>query len=161
MSQYSDSYSATINFLSQFDPVYRLKTTLGKAKDAEQFITGAKATVDGFKAEVEALKTERQTITVEIAALKSDQDSARVAALKRLDDEIEEKRKTADKNMRQSEAASTSRLVAINLDIDAAKAQKKSAVEEARVARVDLTEVINALAASERERKEAIAALQM
>ncbi len=160
MSEYSDAYSATVNFLSQFDPVYRLKTILGEAKEAEQYIEKAEAIVEAFQAEVEKLKAEKRTVTDEIVKLKADQDDARIASIKRLDDEMEEKRKTAAKNMKQSEDAAASRLTAINLDIDAAKEAKKDAIEEATVTQAALSEVNKALAASERERNQAIAALR-
>ena len=160
MSQYSEAYSALVNYISSVQPSTVLKEVLGEAKEAEQYIKGAEAEVKAFKSQVDKLKAEKLTITTEIAELKSNQGEARTAALKRLDDEMEEKRKTAARNMKQSETASTSRLTEINLDIDAAKEAKKLAIEEATVTQAALSEVNKALAASERERSQAIAALR-
>jgi len=160
MSEYSDAHSATVNFLSRFDPVYRLKETLGLAKEAEQYIERAEAEVSGIKAQVQKLVTEKRVLASEIAALKIDKDEVRVAALKRLNDAIEEKRLAAEKTWKKEELAAQTRLDDINQRTTLAQTQEREAKEKAEAARRALDEVNKALAASERERREAIAVLQ-
>jgi len=161
MSQYSDAHSATINFLSQFDSISRLKDTLGKAKEAEDFIAKSDSVVKAHKAEVDKLKADKQTLAAEISDLKTDKDEVRKAALKRLDDEIEEKRQRAAADAMNAEGLAGLRLTSIEERIISAKAIAVKSDIDAKAAQVRLGEVNSALASAERDRKEAIAALQM
>jgi len=161
MSQYSDAYGATINFLSQFDPVYQLKETLGKANDAEKFIADTQAEIDKLETEADKLKSDNQAAIDEIATIKATRAAIHDSAIERLNDAIEEKQKTAALNARNAEQAASERLVVINDGIASANTAAIEADERAIIARERLAEVEKALAASERERREAVAHLQI
>ena len=70
-----------------------------------------------LKAEVSQLKTEKQAVTVEIAALRVSKDKIHNDAIKRLTDEINEKRETASANASSAERAASVRLSSINMGI--------------------------------------------
>ena len=159
MSEYSEAYGATINFLSQFDPVYQLKEALGKAKDAEKFIADTQAEIDKLETEADKLKSDNQAAHAEIASIKATRAGIHDRAIERLNDDIEEKQKTAALNAENAEQAASNRLAGIEDRTTEAIAREQAARQRAESAERDLKEVTSALAASERERKEAIAAL--
>jgi len=161
MSQYSEAYGATVNFLSQFDPVYQLKETLGKAKDAEEFIADTQAEIDKLKTEADKLDSDNQAAITEIASIKATRAGIHDSAIERLNDAIEEKQKTAALNAKSAEQAASERLAVINNGIASANTAAIEADERAIIARERLAEVEKALAASERERREAVAHLQI
>jgi len=160
MSKYTDAYSATINAIAQSAPLFVLRDTLAEAKDAEKFIADAQAEVNKLKSEADKLRSGNRAALDEIAAIKATRAVIHARAVKLLNDEIQEKRETAAVNARSAEQAASARLAAISDLIASASTAAIEADERARIARANLAEVEKALAASERERDQAIAALQ-
>jgi len=161
MSQYSDAHSAVVNRISsECEPLFVLRDTLAKAKEAEDYIAKSETIAKAVSAEIKVLKSTKGALVTEIEDIKNDVNGVRRDVVKRLEKDIAEKRRIADDKIASDLDAAESHLAEIEEEIISAKAIAAKSDIEAKAAKARLDEVNKALASAERDRKEAIAALQ-
>lgn len=160
MSQYSEAYSGAVNFLSQFDYVFKLKTVLGQAKEAEQYIEQASVLRDEAAAEHRKLLDAIVDAKQNLKAVENDTDRVSLASRQRLEDALKEKEQRFNNDMEERQRTADNKLKAVENKIASLAGEVRESENKRDVARERTRVIEQELAKVERARVEVLRDLQ-
>ena len=135
MSQYDDAYSGAVNFLSNFDYIYQLKTVLGKAKEAEQYIEQASVLRDKAAVEHKKILDTIEDAKQNLKAVENDTDRVSLASRQRLEDALDERESRFNKDMEERQRVADDKLQRVEDKIESLKAETMELEAKRDVAR--------------------------
>jgi len=160
MSKYDDAYNATVNALAFIQPLEALKQSLGKAKEAEQFVEQASVLRDKAALEHKKILKAIEDAKQNLKAVENDTDAVSLASRQRLEDALEERKQRFNKDMEERQRVADGKLQRTEDKIESLKGEtvdleaKRNAVRErTQVIEKELDEV-------ERQRLKVLKALQ-
>ena len=160
MSQYSEAYTDLTNFLGQFQAAFTLKQSLGRAREAEQFIEQASNLRDAAEVEHKALLDKIEDAKQNLKEVENDTDRVSLASRQRLEDALDEREQRFNKNMEERQRSADIKLKTVEDKIVSLADEVRESENNRDIAREKTRVIEQELAKVERIRLEVLRDLQ-